>query len=139
MNDAKGGWSALLDGFPWFSGEGSFPLSAYSEFMPWPRLGRAPYGTTDPVSMDPDDPYGWQIPEIEEERELRPGLEHLAGLIVNALTELCRGEPAHQLSGHRGENLADNPCWPPDLARAGIPSHERFVLLMPLDLVEDPG
>ena len=34
------GWKRLLQGRPWFRGEGSFPFPAYSEFMPPPRLGQ---------------------------------------------------------------------------------------------------
>src|SRR5437762_2126388 len=33
------GWKQLVAGWPWFRGEGSYPLPAYSEFMPPPRLG----------------------------------------------------------------------------------------------------
>ena len=31
------GWKQLLDGIPWFRGAGSYPIAAYSEFMPPPR------------------------------------------------------------------------------------------------------
>jgi hypothetical protein len=30
------GWQLLMEGFPWLNGKGSFPLPAYSEFMPPP-------------------------------------------------------------------------------------------------------
>jgi hypothetical protein len=133
MSSAKG-WQLLLQGYPWFSGEGHFPLPAYSELMPPPHLGRAPYGAADPLVDVDGDPFGWPVSEIEEEYELRPGLEHLAARISAALAELCRGGTVHPLSGHRGANLVDNPYWPPELAHAGTLAHERFVLLMPLDL-----
>ena len=38
----KNCWQA----FPWFEGEGNYPIPAYSEFMPPPRVGRKPYGGT---------------------------------------------------------------------------------------------
>jgi hypothetical protein len=41
------GWKQLLAGWPWFRGEGRFPLPAYSELMPPPYLVRKPYGGWD--------------------------------------------------------------------------------------------
>src|SRR5689334_9285067 len=41
------GWPGLLDD-GWFRGEGRYPLPAYSEWVPPPRLLRKPYGTVDP-------------------------------------------------------------------------------------------
>jgi hypothetical protein len=134
MGTEKRGWDLLLDGYPWFSGQGRFPLPAYSELMPPPRLGRTPYGTADLLMGSVQDPFGWPITEIEEEHELRPGLEHLARRISASLAELSRGGPAHPIAGHRGTNLVDNPYWPSDLARPGSLAHERFVVLMPLEL-----
>ena len=46
------GWKQLLAGWPWFEGEGSYPIAAYSEFMPPPRLSRRPYGTIDRLAVD---------------------------------------------------------------------------------------
>ncbi len=134
--DVKG-WPALLRGHPWLSPEGSFPLPAYSEFMPPPRLGRGPYGSEDPVLFTPDDPFGWHVSEIEEEYELRPGLAHVALQIVGALVRLGRGEPVPAIAGHEGANLKDNPYWPPELASSaadGRLDHERYVTLLPLSL-----
>ena len=37
------GWKRLLAGAPWFRGAGNYPIAAYSEFMPPPRLGPKPY------------------------------------------------------------------------------------------------
>ena len=68
----QGGWKRLLAGFPWFRGPGKFPITAYSEFMPPPRLGRAPCGQVDPWVLSEDDLYGWRISEVEEEVELKP-------------------------------------------------------------------
>ena len=41
------GWNTILEGWPWFKGTGQYPISAYSEFMPPPLLGRSPYGSAD--------------------------------------------------------------------------------------------
>src|SRR5690348_11779635 len=109
---ALAGWQRLLDGAPWFRGEGRYPIAAYSEFMPPPRVGRKPYAADDGAVYDEADPWGWPITEAEEQLELRPGLDDLAARIVHALAELRRGRPVHGLS-HR--KLADNPAWPADL------------------------
>jgi len=39
----------LLEDFPWFAAAGRYPLAAYSEFLPPPRLGRTAYGELDPM------------------------------------------------------------------------------------------
>ena len=57
------GWRVLTDGFPWFEGAGRFPLPAYSEFMPPPRLGLTPYGGLDATLLADNDRYGWQVQE----------------------------------------------------------------------------
>lgn len=111
---------------------GSFPLPAYSEFMPPPWLGPKPYGTMGPAVLDPDDPHGWLVAEYEEEFELRPGLAHIAERLVTALVHLGKGRPLHGISQGK---LADNPYWPAELAAAaGSLPHERYVLLLPLAL-----
>ena len=38
------GFKRLLAGASSFSRPGKFPIQAYSEFMPPPRVGRKPYG-----------------------------------------------------------------------------------------------
>ena len=125
------GWRRLAGGWPWFRGEGAFPLPAYSEFTPPPRVVRRPYGTADADGFSPDDPHGWPVGEYEEELELRPGLHLLARELVHGLTDLARGKPAPALR----PLLDDNPYWPAELAghRGGFP-HERCVLLLPLAL-----
>jgi hypothetical protein len=128
------GWKPLLAGFPWFRGEGRYPLPAYSEFMAPPRLGRKPYpfAESDPFLFTADDPAGWHVTEYEEAWELRPGLEHLAQRVVGALVHLAEGKPGHGISHSK---LSDNLFWSPELAeRAGGLAHERFVVLMPLAL-----
>src|SRR5205809_7938814 len=85
------GWPALTAGAPWFRGEGRFPMPAYSEFMPPPRLGIKPYGTGGTAPFAEDDPWGWPVTEAEEAQQLRPGLADLAGPLVHALRGLDHG------------------------------------------------
>lgn len=126
------GWKRLVDGWPWFRGENSYPLAAYSEFMPSPRFGRKPYGWQDSLLFHEDDPFGWHVTEYEESFELRSGLEKIAQQIVGSLNHLGHGRPAHGISQAK---LQGNPYWPPELAeRAGHLPHERYVTLAPLSL-----
>jgi hypothetical protein len=81
----------LLAELSWFRSPGRFPLPAYSEFMPPPRMGRKPYGAEDPVLFHQDDPLGWHVTEYEEAMELQPGLQHLAEQLVHALVHLSEG------------------------------------------------
>src|SRR5947209_4509712 len=134
MSADKRGWHQLLDGYPWFAGKGRFPLTAYSEFMPPPRLGRSPYGATDLLATPDPDPFAWHVSEFEEEYELRPGLEHLAQQVVGAMTRLGQGKPVYPIAGHQHANLTDNPYWPAELVEAGQLAHERYVILLPLAL-----
>jgi hypothetical protein len=126
------GWKQLTAGWPWFQGEGSYPLPAYSEFLPPPRLGRKPCDLDEGGFLDPEDPWGWPVTEYEQAFELRPGLAKVAQQIVGALTHLGCGRPAHGISQAK---LHDNPYWPPELAaQAGRLPHERYVTLLPLAL-----
>ncbi len=130
-----GGWKRVIEGFPWFAGEGRYPIPAYSEFMPPPRLGRSPFGDIDLSLFSEEDPCGWGVSEMEEEYELRPGLENIAKQIMEQLLKLGRGMPPPHIAGHQGRNLQDNPYWPPELAaRAGALDHERYVVFLPLAL-----
>ncbi|HKB39646.1 MAG TPA: hypothetical protein VKD72_24625, partial [Gemmataceae bacterium] len=128
------GWKRLLAGVPWFRGQGSYPLAAYSEFMPPPRLGLKPYPRAEP-ELDlfvEGDPFGWHVTEYEEALELRPGLEQVARQVVTALAHLGHGQSAHGIAHGK---LSDNPCWPPELAeKAGSLPHEHYVVLLPLAL-----
>jgi len=129
------GWQKFLTGYPWFNFKGRYPIAAYSEFMPPPRLGYKPYGKPDHRILQEDDPFGWKISEMEEEYELKPGIEHIGQQIMSNILKLGKGLPQHFISGHGGENLENNPYWPPDLANhAGSLLHERFVTLLPLML-----
>jgi hypothetical protein len=132
------GWEKLIEGYPWFSGKGRYPLPAYSEYMPPPTLGCSPYrGEIDRLLFWKDDPYGWRIAEIEEEYELQPGLQNIAKQVLEQLVKLGSGQPAYRIGGHRGRNLQDNPYWPAELAEhAGHLDHERYVILLPLALAK---
>ena len=134
---AQQGWKRLLAGVSAFRGPGQFPLAAYSEFMPPPRMGRKPYGAEDPVLFRDDDPLGWHVSEYEEVMELRPGLEHLGVQLVLRLEHLGNGRPAHGIARAK---LEGNPYWPAELAdRAGRLPHERYVVIAPLALSAHPG
>ncbi len=125
------GWQKLLAGYPWFAGEGNYPIAAYSEFMPPPRVGRKPYGSIDHGLYREDDPFGWHVTEYEESLELQPGLEMIAKELMHIVHHLGCGDPAH---GIARKTLDGNPYWPEDLETLGAPEHERYVLLFPLAL-----
>jgi len=129
------GWRKLVEGYPWFEGAGAYPLLAYSEFMPPPRFGRTPLGDLDVSLFAADDPYGWQVSEIEEEYQLKPGLESIARQVMDHLLRLGLAQPEYTIAGHDRKNLNGNPAWPPELAeRAGQLRHEHFVCFLPLAL-----
>ncbi len=128
------GWKALLAGFG-EPGPEPFPLPAYSEFMPPPRLGRKPYGEPAVDLFAEDDPWGWRVSEAEQAWELSPGLDQVAVELYASLLRLAQGLDEHLIRGHGGRNLAGNPFWPPELAAAaGRLAQERFVSLLPLAL-----
>ena len=129
---AREGWKQLLAEVSWYCAPGHFPITAYSEFMPPPRMGRKPYGATDPILFQEDDPLGWHVTEYEEVMELRPGLEHLAVQLIHVLEHLGNGRPAHGIAHAK---LEGNPYWPEELvAYAGRLPHERYVTMAPLAL-----
>ncbi len=129
------GWHKFLKGYPWYRCNNCYQIAAYSEFMPPPRLGCKPYGYPDYRIISEDDPFGWKITEMEEEYELKPGIEHIGIQIMHNIIKLGKGVAEHFISGHGGENLRDNPYWPSDLAsHAGSLFHERYVTLLPLML-----
>jgi hypothetical protein len=135
VKNESSGWQKMLEGYPWYNCEGCFPITAYSEFMPSPYVGRKPLGEIDHVLFSDDDPFGWHITEMEEIYEISPGLIHTGQHIMNHLIRLGKGVPEHHIHGHNGENLKDNPYWPADIAsKAGALSHERFVTFLPLML-----
>ena len=131
---AKQGWQQLVDGASWSEKDGAYPIAAYSEFMPAPRLGRKAYrhAEREPLPFFDGDPRGWQVTEYEEVLELRPGMDSLAGHVHKALVHLGTSGHAHALGRLK---LVDNPYWPAELgARAGKLEHERYVLLLSLAL-----
>jgi hypothetical protein len=126
------GWQALVETWPWFSGPDTYPIDAYSEFLPPPRLGRKPYGPRESSPFREEDPWGWDITEYEEALGFRPGMTKLAHQLLEAMTHLSHGRPYHGIS--KGK-LAGNRYWPEELARhAGDLAHERHILLVPLAL-----
>jgi hypothetical protein len=108
-NKESSGWHKLIEGYPWFKSDGCYPISAYSEFIPSPLMGRKPLGETDRILFSDDDLFGWHITEIEEEYELLSGIEHSGHQIMNSLFKPGKGLPEHLIHGHGGENLKDNP------------------------------
>ncbi len=125
---AERGWKRLLANHTWFQGKGKYPITAYSEFMPPPRLGRKAYGSLDQILLAEDDPWGWHVTEYEQVSQLDPGLLQIARELVGALHHLGRGEPAHGISRHK---LTGNPYWPEGTI---APAGERYVVLAPLAL-----
>jgi hypothetical protein len=112
-----------------FLGEGHFPISAYSEFIPPPHEGCKPYTPRLVQALDDSDPWGWPVSEFEEEMQLRPGLHALTNHMIYTLAELAQGRPVRGLSRRK---LHQNPAWPDELAEKspGL-THERFVTLAP--------
>jgi hypothetical protein len=128
------GWKQLVPPDSWCRGPGRYPIDAYSEFMPPPRVGIKPYGNepADRQLFRADDPFGWHVPEFEEARELRPGLVQVAKQVVGRVAHVLSGDHAH---GMAGCDLADNPYWPAELAeRVGTLGHDCGVVLVPLAL-----
>jgi len=125
---AERGWKQLLANHTWFHGKGKYPISAYSEYMPPPRLGRKAYGSIDSTLLADDDVWGWRVTEYEEAFEVRPGLAQIARQLVTVLRHLGRCEPAHGISQYK---LRDNPFW---TEHTCAPPGERYVVLAPLAL-----
>jgi hypothetical protein len=126
------GWQQLMAGAPWFRGTDSYPIAAYSEFIPPPRVGGRAYGG-DPVTFfDEGDPWGWAVSEAEEAVQLQPGLRHVGECVVGAMAHLAAGRLVHGLPRLK---LVDNLAWPAELAaRSPALTHERHVILLPLAL-----
>jgi hypothetical protein len=134
------GWKQLLAGWPWFRGEGRFPVPSYSESMPPPYLVRKPYGGWDLCLLRDDDPRGWPVTEHEEALTLQPGLESVARQLLRQLVQLGGEQHGHAIAHGK---LVDNPYWSLDLARqaAKLPA-EPYVLLLALALsrtLDDKG
>src|SRR5262249_41487650 len=125
------GGQHLCAATPWYRGEGNYPIQAYSEFMPPPKLGWKAYGDLppDPDLLSPHDPFGWYVHEWEEHLELHPGLLQVARQVVNKLGKLHDGNPECHVPK---TDLVDNPFWPPELAAAPKMPHCHCVVLLPL-------
>jgi len=130
------GWQKLCEGFPWFEGENRYPIRAYSEYMPPQKTGVNPSnGKVYPWVFDEDDHFGWTISEMEEEFQLRPGLEDIGKQIMEHLVQLGEGTLSPILKGHQGKNLINNPYWPPELnAHTGRFNAEQYPILLPMSL-----
>src|SRR5262245_60113279 len=89
-----------------------FPLRAYSEMMPPPYVGLKPYCGRGGATAGISDPGGLDIDEYEQAHDLEPGLDRIAGHLLDELGKLVAGKP-HALSRTL---LAGNPAWPDELA-----------------------
>lgn len=128
----KQGWDRLVANPSDYRGAGRFSLVAYSEFMPPPRIGRRPYGTSPPSPHNLENPFFWRVSEREEAFELQPGLLHIAREVLHVLENLEEAQPAQGISRAK---LEGNCYWPEELAAAaGRLPHECYVLLLPLAL-----
>src|SRR5208282_4242137 len=108
------GWARFFDDWSWVRGEDRFPIPAYSEFMPPPRIGQKPYGSLEADTLfSHDDPWGWKIRTHEREQEFAPGLDAIARQLIESVTALATGQGAHRI-GHY--HLTDNLYWPKALA-----------------------
>jgi len=127
------GWRKLIPPANAFRREGKYPIDAYSEFMPPPRVGWKAYGdgTPDPFLFDPADPFGWHVTEFEEELEMRPGLVQIARQVLGKLGRLLDGNPDTALPRL---HPTENPYWPPELAAETKLPQERCLILLPLSL-----
>jgi hypothetical protein len=125
------GWQKLLAGYPWFEGDGNYPITAYSEFMPPPRLGQKAYGSIDHGLFPTDDPFGWNVTEYEKSLEIQPGLAMIAKELGHVFHQLGA---CHTARGVAQKKLDGNPYWPADVQASGAPPHERYVMLLSLAL-----
>ena len=130
------GWGRFRKGFPWYKEEKKYPLQAYSEFMPPLRIGISPYdGSIYPWVFRDDDMFGWQVPELEEEYQLRPGLENIGRQVIQHILQLGTGTLPVHLAGHQQRNLANNLFWPARLvSNQDQLKHERYVIIQPYSL-----
>ena len=127
------GWRQLVEDASFLGGDRKFPIAAYSEFMPPPRIGIKPYGSFELDSpLADNDPWGWRVTARENEHELVPGLLNIGRQLVETMIGLATGRGAHRI-GHY--HLKDNPYWPTALA-GNVPPHERHVFLSPLSFAK---
>ena len=130
------GWGRFLEGFPWYRGEHRYVIQAYSEYMPPLQTGFNPVnGSIYPWVFHEDDMFGWNVPEVEEEYQLKPGLETIGLQILEHVMQLGSGKLPIYLAGHNQRNLANNLFWPAELAtNEELLKHEKYVTIQPLSL-----
>ena len=112
------GWPRLLANLPRYGVKVRFPLPAYSEFMPPPRIGWRPYDKHHPAPRNPADPCAWLVSEREQVSEVQPGLEIIArkcSMPSGASIRTCRrGESARRSwTGTRTGRRNLPPCLVP--------------------------
>src|SRR5207302_8312450 len=129
----RAGWRRLVGSPTAFRGEGRFPIAAYSEFMPPPRLAVKPSGAFEYDSpFSADDAYGWRITAREQEKQITPGIAIIARQLIESMVALSTGEGPHRIGHH---HLKDNPYWPAALAGKHL-EDERHLFLSPLALAK---
>ncbi len=135
-NEQSNGWRSFLKGYPWFSGEKKYRLEAYSEFMPPAMTGINPCnGSAYPWIFSEEDNFGWKIPEIEEEYQLKPGVDKIGRQIIVQMNELGYGTLPVSLVGHHQSVFANNIFWSEELAACqGNIKHEKYITIMPFTL-----
>src|SRR6266566_854338 len=127
----RAGWRRLVGSPTAFRGDGGFPIAAYSEFMPPPRLAVKPSGAFEyDFPFSADDAYGWRITAREQEKQITPGLAIIARQLMESMVALSAGEGPHRIGHH---HLKDNPYWPAALAGKHL-EDERHLFLSPLAL-----
>ena len=131
------GWSRIeAEARHAFSGEGRFPLPAYSELMPPPWVGIKPYqphrrsaaATAMATAEDALD-----VTEYEQAQELAPGLAQVAARVLAELRKLESGA-AHGMSRTL---LEENAAWPAELVEAatqGRLAEREIAIALPLAL-----
>jgi hypothetical protein len=128
------GWRSLIPVSSEYCGQGRFPIAAYSEFMPPPRIGLKPYGSFElDCPLREDDPWGWLIPNREVDHQVTPGFESIARQLLETIVALTTGRGSHRLGRLHLEN---NPYWAASLTGAAAVAQERFVFLSPLALAK---
>jgi hypothetical protein len=135
-SDQSNGWLSFLEGYPWFNEEKKYRLDAYSEFMPPAMTGINPSnGSVYPWTFTEEDRFGLKILEIEEEYQLRPGLEKIGKQIIEHMHKLGQGSLPASLVGHNQSVFANNIFWSDELAACqGNLKHEKYITIMPFSL-----
>ena len=82
------GWKRLVEGAPWFGTAERHPSPPIRNLCRRRCEVRKPYRGYEVNEPHEKDPWGWPVSEWEEARQLRPGLEHVAEIIVHGLVEL---------------------------------------------------